>query len=361
MTIEVTAKKADEAIKKGLEQLGANLDDVKVEVIDAGGIFRKAKVRLTVDDPEPEKPEAVEKPEKSEQKATAEKPEKSEKIEHNAAETKTSEKAEKAEKAEKPEKAEKTAKENKPVKAEKAEKPKKEGLPKRAEKSEKAEIAETAEDSADRDGACAETGKAETAENGARAKKSKKTEKSAKPDKPADPEKKEKVADGGEEHAAGSEEHKRAKEAAYENALELVRETVKLMGFEAQVERDPNCAENIVITADAGDDSLLIGRHGDTLAALSFIAETVSRAEKNHISVVVDCNGYRARRAATIEQMAKRRANEAVAKNRRIKLEPMGRIDRRTVHNALSGDDRVTTLSEGKEPHRFVVIAPKQA
>ena len=51
MTIEVTAKKVDDAIKQGLEQLGATLDDVTVEVVDAGGLFRKAKVKLTLDTP----------------------------------------------------------------------------------------------------------------------------------------------------------------------------------------------------------------------------------------------------------------------------------------------------------------------
>ena len=49
MTIEVTAKKIDDAISQGLKQLGASLDEVNVEVVEAGGLFRKAKVRITLE------------------------------------------------------------------------------------------------------------------------------------------------------------------------------------------------------------------------------------------------------------------------------------------------------------------------
>ena len=50
---EFSAKKVDDAIKQGLAELGLTLDDVTVEVLDAGGFLRKAKVRLTVDEKDP--------------------------------------------------------------------------------------------------------------------------------------------------------------------------------------------------------------------------------------------------------------------------------------------------------------------
>ncbi|MDE6293483.1 MAG: Jag N-terminal domain-containing protein, partial [Clostridiales bacterium] len=70
MTIEVTAKKVDDAIKQGLAQLSASLDEVNVEVLEQGGLFRKAKVRLTLEREEepkkeeraPEKKQTVEQP-----------------------------------------------------------------------------------------------------------------------------------------------------------------------------------------------------------------------------------------------------------------------------------------------------------
>ena len=69
-TIEVVAKKVNDAIEEGLRQLSATLDDVEVKVIDQGGFFKKAKVELTIELPDP-KPE---KTEKTERESKAEKP-----------------------------------------------------------------------------------------------------------------------------------------------------------------------------------------------------------------------------------------------------------------------------------------------
>lgn len=289
MTIEVTAKKVDDAIKQGLAQLSASLDEVNVEVLEQGGLFRKAKVRLTLEREEepkkqeraPEKKQPVEQPveKKPEQKPAA-------KPEQKPVEKK-SEPAQKKPEQSKPEKVEN----KKPEKVEKT------------EKAEKAEASENAE---------------------------------ARP-------------------ARNSEEVKQA----VARATEFITELVKKMGFtEATVESKEN--GDVDITAPEGDDSLIIGRHGETLSAISFLAETLGRAEKQHVNIVADCNGYRERRAASLTAMAKRRASEAVAKHRKIKLEPMERVDRRTIHNALGSDDRVTTASEGKEPYRYIVIIPKR-
>lgn len=303
-SVLVVAKKVDDAISEGLAALGATLDEVKVEVVDAGGFLRKAKVRLTLDKEEPEvkkeEPKKTEpaKPEKSEKSEPAEKTVKSEKTEKTA--TQKTEKPVKSDKEAKPEKTVKTEKPEPAEKSTKAEKPKK------VEKAEKPEKVEKAE----------------------------KVEKTEKPTKEEEIE-------------------------ALNKACGFIKEVVALMGFTVDVKQDESDPELINIDAPAGDDSLIIGRHGETLSALSYLAETGARAEKTRVSVTVDCNGYRGRRAASLTAMAHRRADEAVNKGRRIKLDAMERIDRRTVHNALTGDDRVTTASEGKEPYRFVVIIPK--
>ncbi len=145
---------------------------------------------------------------------------------------------------------------------------------------------------------------------------------------------------------------------ALSRALEFVKTALEKMGFDATVEADADDPEKITVTAADGDDSLIIGRHGETLSALSYLAETAERAEKCKDNVTVDCNGYRARRAASLTAMARRRAKECAQRHRKIKLEPMDRVDRRTVHFALADNNRVTTASEGKEPYRCVVIFP---
>ena len=295
MTIEVTAKKIEDAIEQGLEQLGATRDEVKVEVLETGGFLRKAKVRLTVEREEPtEKAPEVQKPEKKDEKpekpVRPDKPQAPKADENKPVPEKNGEKVEK------------------PVKAEKVEK--------KGEKAEKVEKVDKSEQKAD---------KAEKVE------KAEKTPKHTK------------------------EEERQA----LNHACEFVKAVVDKMGFEAEVALNDNSGM-IEINAPEGDDALLIGRHGETLSALSYLAETAERAEKYRVGVTVDCNGYRGRRAENLTKMARRRADECVNKHRKIKLEAMDRADRRTIHCALADDDRVTTASEGREPHRYIVICPKK-
>ena len=317
MTIEISAKKVDDAIKEGLAQLGATLDQVTVEVLESGGLFRKAKVRLTLDAPE-EKPEVKEQAPET-KKPEAKKPEA------------------KKEQAHSDEKKSEVKKEQKAHEAKKASEPKKEQAPE-AKKTEPKKEQKASE---------AKKPEAKKAPEVKKAKEVKKPEPKKEEVKPA-------------EKAPKPHNRKRTEEEleTLKGALEFVKATVQKMGFEVTVEADENNPEYINITAPDGDDSLIIGRHGETLSALSYLAETCARAEKMRISVTVDCNGYRGRRAASLSAMARRRANECAYKHRKIKLEPMERIDRRTIHTALGDDDRVTTRSEGKEPYRYVVILP---
>lgn len=331
MMIEVSAKKVDEAIKQGLAQLGVTLEDVTVEVLDAGGLFRKAKVRLTVDGDEPEtKPEnTADVDDFRKTPVKPEKPEKSDKPEK-------AEKADKAEKEDKPAKPEKADKADKPVKPENADKADKPVKPEKVKKAAKPEKSENAQKSG--------------AEKPVVAKKAE-AKHERRPDKP--------VKSGEIKEAwVLSEEDKKAAQAA----AAFVRTTIEKMGLEATAECDSANAEHIIIDAVAGDDSLIIGRHGETLDALQLLAETYARADKHRLRLSLDCNGYRERRAQSLAGMARRRAEECVRKNRRIRLECMDRVDRRTVHSALNDDKRVYTTSEGREPSRFVVIYPaKQA
>ena len=292
---EFSAKKVDDAIKQGLAELGLTLDDVTVEVLDAGGFLRKAKVRLTVDekDPAPVTETKDVKPDK--------KLEKDEKVE----------KVEKVEKAENAENAGKSV----------ADKP----AGKQSDKARKPEV------------------------------------KADKPIKTDKAEKTEKVDNAEKAENAEIEKKPRRLKAEDKDALDRARsfiaDVTALMGFEVNVTLSGD-GETVNIDAPDRDDSLIIGRHGETLSALSYLAETCIRAEKCHTSVTVDCNGYRGRRAASLSSMARRKADECVRRRRKIKLEPMDRTDRRTVHSALNDDGRVTTASEGKEPYRCVVILP---
>ena len=74
--------------------------------------------------------------------------------------------------------------------------------------------------------------------------------------------------------------------------------------------------------------------------------------------MVVDAAGYRARREETLESLADRSAERAVAPARSVELEPMTAVERKVVHVRLKDYAGVVTRSEGTEPNRFVVIDP---
>ena len=109
----------------------------------------------------------------------------------------------------------------------------------------------------------------------------------------------------------------------------------------------------------SGDDlGLLIGRHGQTIDAIQYLANTVAyRAYgDDRKNVVVDAAGYRERRRETLEALAVRSAERAISTGEAVELEPMSSIERRIVHLRLQDEPGVSTRSEGDEPYRFVVV-----
>ena len=118
--------------------------------------------------------------------------------------------------------------------------------------------------------------------------------------------------------------------------------------------------EEIVVTCSGPDLGVLIGRHGQTIDAVQYLANAVVyRDRDDRKRVVVDAAGYRARRQATLDQLAVRSAERAAATGQRVELEPMSAVERKIVHERLKDDPEVETLSEGTEPNRFVVIVPR--
>ena len=116
----------------------------------------------------------------------------------------------------------------------------------------------------------------------------------------------------------------------------------------------------LVFDVHGPDVSILIGRRGETLAALQHIArlivgqETASRA-----NLIIDVDGYKARREESLRRLAKRLAEQAVRTNRRVVLEPMPPHERRIVHLTLRDHPQVTTESIGAGDRRKVTIIPK--
>jgi spoIIIJ-associated protein len=105
---------------------------------------------------------------------------------------------------------------------------------------------------------------------------------------------------------------------------------------------------------------LLIGKHGQTIDAIQYLANAIVGRNRGdeRIPVVVDAAGYRARRQASLDALATRSADQAVSSGEPVELEPMTAVERKVVHVSLQDHPGVTTRSEGTEPNRFVVIDP---
>lgn len=158
--------------------------------------------------------------------------------------------------------------------------------------------------------------------------------------------------------------------AVQDPALDLTEAVVsKLlhgMGYEAQVsahldESDRPERRSIRVDVRGRDLSTLIGRHAETLNAFQYIASLiVGKETKQFVQLVVDVEGYRARREKQLRQMAQRSADQALKMGRRVTLEPMNAAERRIVHIELQNHPAVTTESVGEEPRRKVTILPKE-
>ena len=118
--------------------------------------------------------------------------------------------------------------------------------------------------------------------------------------------------------------------------------------------------EKIEIEIKTTNTSAVIGRRGEVLDAIQCIAGAVANiGREEYRRVVVDCENYRAQREEKLKAVAVAKAAKAVERKKRVALEPMSPYERRVVHAILSENEEVTTISEGKEPMRRVVIIPK--
>ncbi|SIT87050.1 RNA-binding cell elongation regulator Jag/EloR [Edaphobacillus lindanitolerans] len=117
--------------------------------------------------------------------------------------------------------------------------------------------------------------------------------------------------------------------------------------------------KNLEFSLHSPDAALLIGKRGQTLNALQQLVQVVANNyAKQFLLVTVDAGDYRLRRKETLEILAERKADQAVRTGRRVALEPMPSSERKIIHHVLSERFDVDTHSEGKEPHRHLVIEP---
>jgi spoIIIJ-associated protein len=139
---------------------------------------------------------------------------------------------------------------------------------------------------------------------------------------------------------------------------ELLEEVADGLGLDVEV--DVQEGDGVLRGSLRGEDvGLFIGRRGQTIDAVQHLAQRIVFPEgPSSVRVVVDADGYRERRAESLQADAEEAAEEAIRTGRPVELEPMPASERRIVHEYLRERGGVETHSEGDEPERRLVVSP---
>ncbi|MFR3182638.1 MAG: RNA-binding cell elongation regulator Jag/EloR [Clostridia bacterium] len=146
---------------------------------------------------------------------------------------------------------------------------------------------------------------------------------------------------------------------ATENLENFLKEFVKELpeNTEYSIEKTDKSIKVNLFNKDLG---YLIGYRGETLYALQNILSAVaSKGIKGKIRVILDIEGYKAKREKTLEDLAEKVAKTVIKTRKAVKLEPMQAYERKIIHSKLQGNTKVETVSVGEEPHRRIVISLK--
>ncbi|RCX16139.1 spoIIIJ-associated protein [Anaerobacterium chartisolvens] len=149
------------------------------------------------------------------------------------------------------------------------------------------------------------------------------------------------------------------KESPSEIAKSFLMDIFDKMGVNAEVEHEED-EECLTLNIKGKDIGILIGRRGETLDALQYLASLViNKGKDDYKRVVVDIENYRQKREQTLIKLADRLAERVIKYKKSVTLEPMNPYERRIIHASLQDNKYIETYSVGDEPNRKVVIKLK--
>ena len=137
----------------------------------------------------------------------------------------------------------------------------------------------------------------------------------------------------------------------------MLGQIVPAIATDAQV-RITQSGSELQATITGEDLGLVIGRHGQTIDAIQYLANAVMHRHGEQVEVVIDAQGYRERRERMLHDVAVNAAVEVRTTGRPVALEPMTSVERKIIHLRLKEMEGVGTESDGAEPNRHVVVIP---
>ena len=169
----------------------------------------------------------------------------------------------------------------------------------------------------------------------------------------------EEVRPEGEEARAEPEPAEEARPEPEEVAAvaeEFLGGLVSAMNLEAEISSHVE-EETAYVDVQGEDLGVLIGRRGQTLDGVQEITRTaVQRRLRARVRLMVDVEGYRARRQDSLAEYARSMARRAKERGTEIELEPMNAYERKIVHDAVAEVEGASSFSEGEEPYRKVIV-----
>ena len=146
----------------------------------------------------------------------------------------------------------------------------------------------------------------------------------------------------------------------YPETAEYIKAMVLSLGMQECNITEKSNAEEIYFELDCGEDyGIIIGKRGETLDAIQYLARMVAnKGKSSYKRVSINVGNYRAKREETLRILARKTAVKAVRQGRNISLEPMNPYERRIIHTAVQEIEGATSHSIGSDLDRRVVISP---
>ena len=183
-------------------------------------------------------------------------------------------------------------------------------------------------------------------------------------DRPAKMPKEKKAEEKKEEPAKPAKEEQvlaEVEEQTIKAVEQFLKDTLKAMDMEVEITSSIDGDGALYVDMKGEHMGILIGKRGQTLDALQYLANRVAnKHQAGYVRVKLDTENYRARREETLKHLANNIAHKVKRNRRPVVLEPMNPYERRIIHSALQSDPYVTTHSEGEDPYRKVVVTLKR-
>ncbi len=138
--------------------------------------------------------------------------------------------------------------------------------------------------------------------------------------------------------------------------LELLNNMSIKATFETQIRNN-----QLYIKIYSDKNNVLIGKNGQNLQALqTIIRQLINKNLKNSINVILDVENYREKQLKHLEILAKKIAKEVQQTHQDVVMDNMNSYERRIVHNAIAKFKNISSVSEGIEPNRHIIISYKE-